>query len=401
MSVAVLPDPSVLARPGTVWLDAARVDADTGRRVGLLFSEPSAILTASTAREVRPLLDALDAHVAAGRYVAGALAYEAGYALEPTVFSEPAPGLLAWFGVYDAPMHIEPAEADGLLGDEQRFRIGTPRFAVDRAAYAAHIARIKDSIRAGDTYQVNYTAPVCFTVDGDPLGLFHAVRRRQRVAYGALLNLAQRDVLSFSPELFFRVDGRRITTRPMKGTSPRGRTPDEDDRLATSLASDGKNRAENVMIVDLLRNDLSRVAEPGTVHVPRLFDTERYETLTQMTSTVTATLRPEATVGAVLQALFPCGSVTGAPKLRAMQLIRELEPAPRGFYCGAIGYAGPTQAGHNVGYDAVFNVPIRTIELVGGTGTLGVGSGVVWDSEADAEYDECLLKARFLTEIDV
>jgi para-aminobenzoate synthetase/4-amino-4-deoxychorismate lyase len=212
------------------------------------------------------------------------------------------------------------------------------------------------------------------------------VRRRQRVPYGAFIDTGERHVLSFSPELFFRMDGRRITARPMKGTAPRGDTPGEDERRAAALATHEKNRA----VVDLLRNDLARVSAPGSVAVPRLFETERYETVTQMTSTVTATLRSEVTLSGVLRALYPCGSVTGAPKLRAMQRIRELETGPRGVYCGAVGYAGPG--------GAVFNVPIRTVELRGGQGRLGVGSGVVWDSEPMAEYEECLLKARFLLE---
>ena len=215
--------------------------------------------------------------------------------------------------------------------------------------------------------------------------------------YGAFLNLGGEQVLSFSPELFFRVDDRRITTRPMKGTTHRSSTPAEDDYLAEALLNDEKNRAENLMIVDLLRNDLSRVSEAGSVRVPELFTIERYETVTQMTSTVQGTLKPEVGLSDVLRALFPCGSVTGAPKIRAMQRIRELEKGPRGVYCGAIGYAGP-------GGKVAFSVPIRTAVLREGEegmieGELGVGSGVVWDSEVGTEYEECLLKARFLTDL--
>ena len=383
-------DLAVLRRPGTVWLDAARRDADTGVEGGLLFTNPLAILTAHTGKEVPLLLDALDGYVAAGRYVAGVLAYEAGYALEPSVFSPPAPSLLGWFGVYEAPERYAGSEFEALLDEAGSFTMERRVFSLDRDTYRNRIARIKDSIRSGDSYQVNFTAPVQFSVTGDPLGFYRAVRFRQRVPYGAFLHFSSQHLFSFSPELFFRMDGRSITARPMKGTSPRGATPSEDDRLARQLAADEKNRAENLMIVDLLRNDLSRVAEPGTVQVPTLFETERYETVTQMTSTVTATLRPDIQVGEVLQALFPCGSVTGAPKLRAMQLIRELENEPRGVYCGAIGYAGPKEA--------VFNGPIRTVSLTGRYGVLGVGSGIVWVSEADAEYDECLLKAQFLAE---
>jgi para-aminobenzoate synthetase/4-amino-4-deoxychorismate lyase len=382
---------------GTVWLDAARPDPDTGEARGLLFARPAEVLAAHTAAEVPALLDALDRVTEEGRYAAGFLACEAGYALEPSVFTPPDPGLLGWFGVYAAPERVTEADAGALLAGAGAFRRGPPRFALERTAYEARVAAIRALIREGDVYQVNLTAPFRFAFEGDPAGLYRAVRRRQRVPYGALLDTGERHVLSFSPELFFRLEpapakagGRRITARPMKGTAPRGATPAEDDALAAALAADEKNRAENLMIVDLLRNDLARVSEPGSVRVPRLFETERYETVTQMTSTVTATLRAEAGLADVLRALFPCGSVTGAPKLRAMQRIRELEPGPRGVYCGAVGYAGPG--------GAVFNVPIRTVELRGGEGRLGVGSGIVWDSTPEAEYAECLLKARFLLE---
>ncbi|MDX1440250.1 MAG: chorismate-binding protein, partial [Rubricoccaceae bacterium] len=204
-------------------------------------------------------------------------------------------------------------------------------------------------------------------------------------------------IQSFSPELFFRVDGREVTARPMKGTTTRSVSMDEDEHLAAALRSDEKNRAENLMIVDLLRNDLSRVSEAGSVHVPELFTIEQYETVTQMTSTIKAHLREEAQLSDVFRALFPCGSVTGAPKIRAMEIIRDLETTPRGVYCGAIGYASPMG-------QVVFSVPIRTISLKPTgreeyEGCLGVGSGVVWDSDAMAEYEECLLKARFLTDL--
>jgi para-aminobenzoate synthetase/4-amino-4-deoxychorismate lyase len=327
---------------------------------------------------------------AAGRYAAGFLAYEAGYALEPGLFDPPEGDLLGWFGVYAAPACRAESDAEALLADAGPFRLGPARFALDEAAYARCVAAVRALIREGDVYQVNLTAPFRFSFEGDPLGLYRAVRRRQRVPYGAWLNTGERHVLSYSPELFFRLDGARVTARPMKGTAPRGATAEEDARLAAALAADPKNRAENLMIVDLLRNDLARVSVPGSVGVPRLFETERYETVTQMTSTVTATLRPEARLSDVLRALFPCGSVTGAPKLRAMQRIRALEAGARGVYCGAVGYAGPDEA--------VFNVPIRTIALRDGEGRLSVGSGIVWDSEAGAEYAECLLKARFLLE---
>ena len=387
----------MLRQEGTVWLDTARRDVDSGSNEGLLFTEPLKVLAAGTASEVAPLLENLEEETARGNWVAGFLAYEAGYVLEPSVFAPPADGLLGWFGVYPEPVRVSLEDADTLLSDGKKSRITNATFDIGPDDYAERIGRIRARIAEGDVYQINFTASFRFWLEGDAAGLYAAVRKRQRVPYGAFLNLGGEQVLSFSPELFFRVDGRQITTRPMKGTTHRSSTPAEDDQLAEALLNDEKNRAENLMIVDLLRNDLSRISEAGTVRVPDLFTIERYETVTQMTSTVQGTLKPDVGLSDVLQALFPCGSVTGAPKIRAMQRIRDLEKGPRGVYCGAIGYAGP-------GGEAVFSVPIRTAVLrhgEGGTmeGGLGVGSGVVWDSEAEAEYDECLLKARFMTEL--
>ena len=409
-----------LRRPGAVLLDGPRPDADTGRRGALLFEDPAETLVARRPAEVGPVLDALDAALGAGRWVAGALAYEAGYALHPSVGPAP-PGLaappvpLAWFGVYDAPETVGGAEADAAL-PLGGVAVRDLAFAWSLGAYAERLAAVRAHIREGDVYQVNLTAPFRFRLDGDGLALYAALRARQPVSYGAFLNLpgdvGGAAVASVSPELFFRIDpprpgaagaqpagaGRTITARPMKGTAARGATPPDDDRRAAALAGDPKNRAENLMIVDLLRNDVSRVSEPGSVRVPALFEAERYETVTQLTSTVRATLRADAGLADVLRALFPCGSVTGAPKLRAMEVICDLEDGPRGVYCGAIGYAAPDGT-------AAFSVPIRTAVVGRGggdrnpAGRYDVGSGVVWDSEAEAEYAECLLKARALTDL--
>ncbi len=216
------------------------------------------------------------------------------------------------------------------------------------------------------------------------------------MAYGAFVETGRAALASVSPELFFRIDpgadGRTITARPMKGTAPRGATPEADDQLEEALRASPKDRAENLMIVDLLRNDLARISDPGTVWVMELFETERYDTVTQMTSTVQAHLRPDVRLSDTMRALFPCGSITGAPKVRAMQIIRALEDRPRGVYCGAIGCAAPDGT-------ATFNVAIRTAEVAEGRGRYGVGSGVVWDSDAASEYAECRLKARVLTDL--
>ena len=409
-----------LRRPGTVLLDGPRPDADTGRRGASLFSGPREALVARTAAEVGSVLDALDVALGAGRWVAGALAYEAGYALHPSAGAAPPPGAgpdvpLAWFGVYDAPDAVGGADLDRALAAAGGAAVRDLAFAWDRAAYAERLAAVRAHIREGDVYQVNLTAPFRFGLDGPSFALYAALRARQPVSYGAFLRLpddagggrGEAAVASVSPELFFRVDPprpgaaggpRTVTARPMKGTAPRGATPPDDDRRAAALARDPKNRAENLMIVDLLRNDVSRVSEPGSVRVPALFEAERYETVTQLTSTVQATLRPDAGLADVLRALFPCGSVTGAPKLRAMQIVRGLEDGPRGVYCGAIGYAAPDGT-------AAFSVPIRTAVVGPGgadrkpAGRYDVGSGVVWDSDAAAEYAECLLKARVLTDL--
>lgn len=377
--------------PGSVLLDTQR--PGPGEEAGaLLFARPRHVLVAHRPSEVASLLEALAAEARRGRYVAGYLAYEAAYALDRTGFPDPpAPaGPLAWFGVYDAPERLAPADLETRLAAAAPATVSPPRLAWDRATYRTRVEAVRRHIREGDVYQINLTAPLRFRFAGDPLGLYRRLRHAQRVAYGAVVRTETAWILSLSPELFVRRDGDRLTARPMKGTARRGPDVAADEAVARSLAASAKDRAENLMIVDLLRNDLAVVAEPGSVRVPALFTVERYETLWQMTSTVTARARPGVTVADVLRALFPCGSVTGAPKRRAMQLIRHLEPGPRGVYCGAIGVVRP-------GGDFVFSVPIRTVELIGAEGRMGVGSGIVWDSDPDAEYAECLLKGRFLT----
>lgn len=375
--------------PDSVLLDTTRPGRDDTAGA-LLFTHPAEILSARTLGDVSALLADLDRLSAEGRWLAGYLAYEAGYTFERIAPPKPLDGPLGWFGVYDAPQRLAPDETDALLDGAGDFEISEPTFALGRAAYAERIATVKAHIREGGVYQINFTAPFRFRFDGDPVGLYAALRRRQRVGFGALIRAGERWVLSASPELFFRRDGDRITARPMKGTVRRGPTPEDDAAQAAWLTADPKNRAENLMIVDLLRNDLSVVAEPGSVRVPALFEPERYDTLWQMTSTVEARLRPGGEIAEIVRALFPCGSVTGAPKIRAMQVIHDLEDGPRGVYCGAVGYVSPDGR-------AAFSVPIRTVELHGADGRMGSGSGVVWDSDPDEEYDECLLKARFLT----
>ncbi|MGM0681619.1 MAG: aminodeoxychorismate synthase component I, partial [Thermodesulfobacteriota bacterium] len=245
-------------------------------------------------------------------------------------------------------------------------------------------------IAQGDTYPVNYTLKLLFDFTGPPEELYLTLRKNQSVSFSAFIQHRNTQIMSFSPELFFRKKGRMCKVRPMKGTIERGRNTSEDQKIKKFLQSDTKNRSENVMIVDMLRNDLGRISEPGFVHVPSLFDVETYESLHQMTTTVQTTLRNNLSLYELFQGLFPCGSVTGAPKIRTMEIINELEELPRGVYTGAIGFLAPDG-------EAIFNVPIRTLTLKKNKGEMGIGSGIIHDSDPEKEWDECLLKARFLT----
>jgi para-aminobenzoate synthetase/4-amino-4-deoxychorismate lyase len=411
--------------PATVLLEGAkpRQPANQDQPWTQLFLAPVRVYAAFTAAEIPALFDAIEGTVAAGQFAAGFFSYECGSCFEPKAGmarwrnGQPAAHPLAWFGIYDR-SYVFDHESGEFAGDEppelgplrKRAMSGTPAtepgaecepevvaaFPLGETEYSRRIAAIHEWIRAGDVYQLNFTAPMSIEPRCSPAALYEHLRARQPVDYGAFLHWEPgRRILSFSPELFFRIDdrspggnGRRIVTRPMKGTARRGRTTREDREIADWLTNDPKNRSENVMIVDLVRNDLGRIARAGSVRVEKLFEVERYPTLWQMTSTVSAELRPQVGFYDVFRALFPCGSVTGAPKVRAMQLIAELEGAPRGVYTGAIGFFSPRQT--------VFNVAIRTLELEGECGRFGVGSGVVIDSDAAAEYRECLLKAEFL-----
>lgn len=379
-----------LDQPGTILLDTARTDDEHVR--SLLFTDPAAILRADRLEEVSQLLTQLDQAVKDGYHVAGYLAYEAGYAFEEIALDPAVPCPLGWFGVYEAPQTLDAVQLSRLIEQDTSasFDIENVRLGISREAYLNAITSIKSYIWEGDVYQINFTDKIAFDFKGSALALYRHLRQRQSVFYGALLNTGETHVLSLSPELFFRREGRHIEARPMKGTVHRGRTYAEDRTLAHWLANDAKSQAENVMIVDLLRNDLSLCCEPGSVVVPALYSTEVYETVIQMTSTVQGVLKPETSYSDLFKSLFPCGSVTGAPKIRAMQCIHELEAGPRGVYCGAIGHIGPNDR-------AEFNVAIRTVVLQAGEGEMGTGSGVVWDSNTQAEYEECLLKTQFLT----
>ncbi|WP_260397152.1 aminodeoxychorismate synthase component I [Variovorax sp. KBW07] len=367
-------------------IDFAEPRSDGKTRLRAAFDAPSRVLVARTPTEVRPVLEAVEALSREGRWCVGYLRYEAAAAFDPAFAVHAADGPLAWFGVHDAPLPWPSAQASDAL----------PVLAVEwqstlsRAAFDRNMEAIHRAIGNGELYQLNYTAPLRAAFDGaDPLAWFMALKRAQPNGYAAFINTGGEQVLSVSPELFFDWQGERILARPMKGTAPRGATPAEDEALALQLRSVPKERAENVMIVDLIRNDLSRVAQPFSVRVPRLFHTEALPTVWQMTSDVEAKVRDGTSLVDVFAALFPCGSITGAPKVSAMRLIRGLEPEARGVYCGAVGVVRP--GGH-----ATFNVPIRTVTLRGTEARCGIGSGITADARADAEWDEWRHKRAFL-----
>ena len=393
----------IAQQPAAVLLECTRVTAQETQ--SLVFTRPVATIQTHERARVPACLSEMEHALRAGYHLAGYLAYEAGYAFEanlPEPKFQTAP--LLWFGVYESPLVYDHRAQCLIAGENEAQRLHEqltfsapepsplqPAPSLRELEYAAALATIKNYIACGDTYQVNYTFKLNFSLP-HTAAWYQILRRAQRVSYAALLALPQQHLLSFSPELFFRLEENQLTLRPMKGTAPRGRTTSEDEQQRLALLHSEKDRAENVMIVDLLRNDAGRIAETGSVHVPRLFEIERYETVLQATSTITARVPAQLPIAALLRALFPCGSITGAPKLRTMQLIHELEREPRGVYTGAIGYFTPQRK-------AVFSVAIRTVVVDRATGTaaMGVGSGVVWDSVAEAEYRECLLKARFLT----
>lgn len=351
-------------------------DAIQGRRRA--FQAPLSVIAADRPDQVPDALAAIGAALDQGYFVAGWLGYELGHVLEARLAASSRPVPLLRLGVFAGPSDAPPVSG--------RAYVGPMRPEWDRAAYAERFSRVKALIAAGDIYQANLSFRARFGFQGDARALYEQLLAASGAAHCGFVDDGTRQVLSLSPELFFDLaaDG-TITARPMKGTLARA---DDDDAERKRLAASPKDRAENLMIVDLIRNDLSRLAVGGSVAVSNLFQVESYPTLHTMVSTVSARLRPGAGVADILKALFPCGSITGAPKIRAMEILRDLESSPRGAYCGGVGYFAPDGS-------ANFNVAIRTLTVSGGQGELGIGGGVVQDSVMDSEYAECLLKARF------
>ncbi len=389
-----------------VFLDTSRPDPDN--RYSYLFTDPVAHLRCLPGEDGSAFLQQVEEWLARGFWLAGWFDYDFGGLLEERLAFPPGKkgggATLADLGVYRQPAIFDhgsgrgsfpapphPATVDGWRIDNLEPNVG-------RAEYLQAIRRLREYITAGDTYQVNYTLKLQFDWSGSAMALYRDLRHNQTVPFGACIRRGEEQILSFSPELFFRCDGSEMAVRPMKGTSPRGRNPQEDEELKNFLHHDQKNRSENVMIVDLLRNDLARLMHRlggGEVWVSSLFDVETYESLLQMTSTVRARVGGDQALACsrlhhLFHALFPCGSVTGAPKIRTMEIIDELEKEKRGVYTGAIGYLGPGGRG-------VFSVPIRTVVLRGDRGEMGIGSGIIIDSDPEQEWQECLLKGRFLS----
>lgn len=377
----------------------------------MLFTNPVGWLVCTAADSAAAYLEKCAQWRTKGKYLAGWFAYEFGYLLDPTfahfieaLLRSPQAGKpLAVLGIFDQPIIFN--HATGIFQDDRSWPLSTSedddeheisnmQTNIGREEYLSAINRIKGYIGAGHTYQVNYTMKLKFDVNGSLADLYRTLRRNQSVSYSAWIRHDGQDVISLSPELFYRVDHEKITVRPMKGTMARGRTTEEDAAIRSLLQKDPKNRSENIMIVDLLRNDLGCLLhriDGGNVRPQSIFDVETYETLLQMTSTIEGTLKAGEQPGLleIITAIFPCGSITGAPKVRTMEIIHELEKEERGVYCGAIGYSGPDET--------VFNVPIRTLVIKDGQGEMGIGGGIIHDSDPVGEWEESLLKGNFLT----
>lgn len=388
----------VAGRDQVILLETTRFDAQNHRT--LLFTNPLCVLRADEVEDVLPLLIALDRHVKDGFYAAGYIGYESGLAFEQIAPPGRSSTPLAIIGIYPDPMIFD--HATGMISGEvggtapprsvTSYSFDRLRLTKSEDEYCDAVRRVQEHIREGDTYQVNLTMKYLFDFSGSGIALYDELKQKQRVGYSAYMRFGTLEIISLSPELFFRRKGSHITVRPMKGTARRGKTNDEDDRISADLSNDTKNRAENVMIVDLLRNDLGKIASEGSVVVDELCMVERYQSLFQMTSTISASLKEGVSYQELFTSLFPSGSVTGAPKIRSMQIIHGLEQDVRGVYTGAIGSVTPND-------EALFNVAIRTIVLDQGKGEMGIGSGITAESIAENEWEECLLKARFLTSV--
>lgn len=352
-----------------------------------LYINPSEILIANDVDSLHQVFERIEAHIQAGGEVAGYMAYEAGYALESRLFPLLAKrsGTLCWFGLYDRARIFDDLSTTDACETKllRRFELSSTE-----AEYRESLKNIRSLIEAGEVYQINFTIRARLQIVQSPWELFATLLRRHPVPYAAFLNTGEAEIVSLSPELFFEIEHGRITVKPMKGTAARGRTPEEDSIAECRLLNSEKNRAENVMIVDLMRNDLGRICRNGSIATTSLFNAERYPSVWQLTSTVEGELSQKCCIWSIFHALFPSGSVTGAPKICSMEHISRLEDSPRGVYTGAIGFFTRDRAR--------FNVAIRTLELNQRHGTMGIGSGIVYDSKPQSEWEECHSKVAFL-----
>ncbi len=387
---------------GGVLLETAKEDTLSDK--SFLFLHPVGELVAWKKDDLDKILCEVDRHTREGKYVAGFFTYECGeyfVGLPPRETEDENPGKpLAWLGIFSAAIqfdhqtgvirgNIPPLHAD-LVDANLSAAIVADELQISREDYAEKLARIHEYLSAGHTYQVNFTDRICGYTEEDPLPVYETLLWQQPVSFAAYVNSPYQTILSFSPEMFYRLSREEIVVRPMKGTWPRGVNKASDREAEAQLQADEKNRSEHVMIIDLLRNDLGRLCEYGSIHVDKLFHIERYKTLLQMTSSISGRPYAGTAPSKIFRKLFPSGSITGAPKKRTMEIIRELERSPRGVYTGAIGYFGP-------GNEACFNVAIRTLSFEGKQLTFGVGGGITAGSVAQQEYEECRLKAAFLT----
>ncbi len=386
----------IYTSPG-VFLETSYLDRNNHK--SLLFSSPKRILTFNLGGSLNNFFKEAEDSLSAGLWLAGYFTYEFGYLFEPKLkkllskkrISFP----LSWIGIFPPPKIISHKDDTlpvlGKPAQLSSYRIKGGRLNTRLGEYREAIGKIKTHLLRGDTYQVNYTLKYKGIFSGDIKSFYLQMRRKQPTSFSGVVNDGKRMILSLSPELFFRVNKRRIVTKPMKGTYPRGRTFHQDRENKEFLPRDLKNRAENIMIVDLLRNDLGKIACKGSVKVPRCFNVEEYPSLFQMTSTVKAKLKKNEKLGDLFKALFPSGSVTGAPKIRTMQIINRLEKEPRDVYTGSVGFVSPSG-------ESCFNVAIRTVIVDKNRVECGLGGGIIYDSSPLKEYEEVLLKSQFLRE---
>ncbi len=379
-----------------VLLETSKCDSEHYR--SFLFTKPAEILQVFSLEEIPRLFDSMEEKLQEGYHIAGYMAYECGFHFESIPHEIATSSPLAWFGVYKAPMIFNhatgvwegtsPRLRNSAKLIDKDYRVSDVQFAPSRKTYVERIHAVRNHIRDGDVYQINFTGRMSFQFEGSALDFYRSLKQKQRVPYSTYIRTEHEAFISLSPELFFHRKGNRMVTRPMKGTAPRGRTVTEDSANSIWLSNDAKNRTENIMIVDVLRNDLGKISSIGSVKTSNLYTVEKYDSLFQMISTVESELRENVRYYDIFKALFPSGSITGAPKRRAMQIIDDLEGTPRGVYTGAIGYISPSN-------EAMFNVAIRTAVLRDSKGEIGIGGGITWDSDAEDEYRECELKSKF------